>query len=973
MKIYRLLLSVLLLLLSISASAQRKRSVDTNAPMLFRVYDGTSGGHKFNYDQDGYYPGKRLPVGAESPEGVSLTVLGNIDVYVVSRAFADTLITWQRTNRIDPLAQKDDSVMLSQFYDYYDEYGYKLSRNEDGTYDLRQAYSKAAQLYNKFRDVWNFWGDGPTDFELIIHHKGNVPVGSSIQNGAERHRIRDIIRYYTEGTDEKKLCPLFYDGKVTGVETLYEVSMKPQFVDRVVTIGNTIQFDERVKVAGASEQRIVVNRYIESCKFEEDYEALLKRMEKRVSEEELEKYGLLLKRVLKSVLSSQYIRENWPAFVFPGEKFELAMKRRTTFDLEHDTLYQMRLQTERFFGYNNDSIEDRLYLRQDTLQLDQLVTYDMPDKNRYYHMMHTTFVQDFAHVEGLDKEECPCYRTSDLRFLSLATQYALPDCPPTLPGNTTVETYMPMSLSKEFQSIQREAHLVFEKNRQSVNPRMGNNASELDSLRAIAEDILLEEDAHNRIDTIRVVAISSPEGSSWDYNKQLSGRRASSVSQWVQTNCKGANKAYCVAVDSVATWLDVADIIETFGASYQAEADSIRAVVGKDDPHNTTVHQRKMGYMSGSNPTIDRALQQLRKVQINFVYRGQRETSRESVVRSYKRGANRDHFSAYYYYMLLTSNDISNEEKLQLAREVVNHPYLSGDSYLRTSYQEGERVQPDQWFDLIRPMAANILAIESIRQREYDMNILAPFITPDARINTTVFDIEENRPYKYINADFVIYNQLAMLLGKGDEESLNRADIYLQMFQNARLSDAFREKYHPEDLIDLVMCYTLPSLLKDEELAERIKNTGLMNYYVVQMSQAHQAYLYEEGQIYTPVIKAIFRDCYERLPELKALEDFEREKTYYEAVTEGRYADFIMIEEERSGATLEEAQEIKDQHIDAAIEALVQLFIIDPDMISFCQGNYYTRGIYRNPLYKSQGIDYYLEAVDAYIERTMEF
>jgi len=937
--------------------------------MYFMVYDGTADGHKFNQDQDGYYPGKRLPVGAESPEDADLQVLSNVDVYVVSRSFSDTLLVWQRTNRMDPLAQDNDSVMMSQFYDFYNEYGYKLTRLADGSYDLMQAYAKARQIYMKFHDIWDYWGDGPGDFELIIHHHGEPPVGSSVQNGAERHRIRDIVRYYSDGMDVMHMCPLFYDGKVTGVETQYEVAAKPKYVKRVVSLGHTLEFEEDVAVAGRSDERITVERYIETCAFDEDYDALMKRKAKMLEEEALHNYDMRLRRVMKSVLAKFYQREEWPGFVVPGKDFELGMRRRTAFDLEHDTLNQYRMQTERFFGYNNDTVPERLYLQADTLKVHQKISYEMPDPNRYYHMKHTVFIQDFAHVEGIDREECPCYRTNDLHFLSLAAQYANIDCAPYLPGNIERETYQPVSTTKEFRAVQQEARLMFDRGRSDVNAKLGNNQMELDSLRSIAARILADTATKNRIDTILVVAISSPEGSSHNFNLQLSGRRAKSVADWVLKNCEGTKRARSVVVDSVASWLDVADIVESFGELNKPLADSIRAAVGDDDLHNTFEQQRRIGYQLGKNLIIDRALQQLRKVQIGFMYKAQHDPSKESVYVTYRHGANREKFSAYHYYSLLKNDSVSYEDKLQLAREVVNRPMLPGDSYLRTRYPEGEMVLPEQWFDLIRPVAANMLAIESIRKREYDLEILAPYLTPDARINTTVYDIEENRPYKYINADFAVYNQLAMLLGKGDEESLNQADLYLQMFQNARVSEEFREKYRPNDLIDLVMCYTSPSLLQDTELAERIKRTGIVNYFVIEMSQIHESYLYELGQIYSAALKEEIRGCYERLPELLAADGFDREKAYFEAVTEGRYADFVGADEERAGASMEEAQQIKDAHIDAAVDALVRLFEEEEDMISFCQGDRYVRGVYRNPLYKSQGIDYYLEAVDEYVKR----
>lgn len=1109
---------------------------DASKSMKFKVLDGTADGHKFNQDQDGYYDGKSLPQGAEDPSGTNQPLLGNIDVYVVSRTFSDTVLMWQRTNRVDPEALYDDSLMMSQFYDYYDQYGYKLTRAADGSYDLKQAYDKANQIYKKFREFWEFWGDGPEDFELIIRHKGDTPAGSNIQNGAERHRVRDILKYYNDGTDDFRMCFLYYDGKVTGVETSYELTMKPRITKRVITFGKNMIFDEDFAVAGKETQRRLIDRYIEQCSFEEDYEHLLTRARNVFEPEEVPAYEAATERILQTHSVNDKTLDRLTTFVFPGREFEQSMRRRSGFDLSRDTMETFRMETERIFatsshadqlqkvptdsvtlridknllknylcnypntwwntgysflpelprdggeGYDlggdqefysfrvlrteyehvRDSVinkgkalqkdqegfvpsfysvygdednyveylvypyfqkalkshdfermvelerasilppasaddetrrvrlydkkyekrfidillgsvetADRLYLTPDTLKLLNRVSWEMPNTDLYYHMMHVNYNQDFAHVVGWEEEVCPCYRTNDLRFMALSTSYAQPDCPPTI-NNGQKETYKPVSPTKDYSAVEKSARLEFDKGQSRVNAKLGNNTNELDSLRMLSHAIVSDETTRNRIDTIKVLGISSPEGTTWDRNMNLSRARANSVNDWVHRNCEGTNGSYPLSIDSVATWLDVADVIEEFEPDQKALADHIREVVGDDNPRNTMAHQRALGYSTGANPVIDRALARLRKVQVRFVYKAQREPSIESIYAMYKRGGDHSAYSAFTYYMLLKCDSVSNEEKCALAREVIARPGLKDDRFFRTKYKEGDRVQSEQWFDMIRPLAANILAIESIRKKEYDLSILSPYITDNQKINTTAFDYDENRPFKYINADFVVYNQLSMLLGKGDEESMSQADVYMQMFQSARVSKEFTEKYHPEMLTDLVRCYTQKAYIQDTLLANRVKKTSIVNFFVINLSLAHDRFIYTDGQIYQPYVKGLIKECMNKLPELMELDGYEAEKLYFEAVVEGRYADFIAEEEEKAGASFEEAAEIKAQHIQKAKEALLQLFEFNPDMIAFCQGNRYIRGIYSNVLYKNMEMDYFLEVVDKYINKHLE-
>lgn len=1123
---------------SASAAAQEPKS------MKFKILDGTSG-KDVQYDQeyDGYYQGKILAPGMTVPQQ-GLSALNDVDVYVVAKQFADTVIAWQIGNR----RGNDGEMMVEKFYRYYRS-RYRLNPAPDGTYDLRDALECGKYLQKDFQDFFDYWNIGAEDIDLIIVNNSK-PAGSTVGTGiAEKHQVRHIQEYYESSNDGALMCYLYYQGAAVARNVDKVITERMVFNESSIQVGNQLRFTENFEIAGRSSERLIIDRYIETCRFEEDYEKIKAAYETKISGNALERAKAQIAAILLAEDTTTLGIDRRNPYVFSGIKFNKAMHRRTGGDLSRDTMDYFRKITEQEFalaahhndirevagdsttieldynlfnhylykynsfwntGYNfldklprdggrdydnegepmfytlrtdkattqsfkeyinkgkklsrNDEgyvpprfyvreIKDKsieylvapffadvlasdefhkmvrngtaqiinrneegnqririknkdfqenflklfekkslqgepLYLTQDTIRKTQYFWWTMPDPNKYYHMRHVNYLHDFIHADT-SSTDCDCTRTNDLRFITLSSEPAQPDCPP-VGGNGLTEDYKPRSKKGEESSVARQAYLEFAQGQSNVNPTLRNNRSQLDTLRQAAYDIIHEEGTGNRIDSIIVIGISSPEGSSYEMNKNLAKNRAGNVANWVGNNCEGTQYAAKRSMDSVATWLDVANMIdyltdqhvvnmsqrrdeatEEFSAfsdtaTARALANKIRREIAGDNLHNTFAQQKRIGYAKG-NPIMDAALERLRKVDVRYVYKATMDPSEDLIIDIYQKGGNRELYGAYYYYILLKSNKITHEEKLQLATEVINRP-RKNDRFLTINHVES--ASPEQWFDLIRPLAANIIATDSIRTKKWNTDILAPYITMDQNIqtiNAVSQSFDNNKYYKYVNADFIVYNQIQMLLGIGNEKALQRADSLIQMFAKANVSNKFRDKYHPEYLADVIQCYYNKAFISDTALANRIKSTNLINYFVINMSIAHEHY-YSNGS-YTPSVRNYIKECHDSIPSLQKQTGNEIERLYFTAVTEGRYGDFIGYEISTDPAV---SAKHREMYIETAKQALVELFKKNPSFIGICQGDRYIRGIYRNNRREKEKYDYYLEAVETYIDDWMK-
>lgn len=603
---------------------------------------------------------------------------------------------------------------------------------------------------------------------------------------------------------------------------------------------------------------------------------------------------------------------------------------------------------------------DSLFLSEEPLRDTLQLHWHMPDPDLYYKLRHVYYLHDFTAADTTSSE-CSCARMNPMRFVAISTEPAMPDCPPYLNGSDWLrEDYRPRSKTDEPQSVEHEAHIAFLRGQAAILDTLADNAYQLDSLRAAADaimgrDVEFAPGGINRIDTIAIVGISSPEGR-FERNLDLAHQRSEAVVQWVRSHCQ-IHTAAEVYVDSVATWYDVAEMIELYDAEHRDLADRIRERLVGRDPREVTPDE--VGY-SPQDSVFEAAMERLRRVQIRFVYTALHEPDEDTIIDFYLNGKGADAYGAFYYYVLLKSDKISYEEKLQICDELLQQPRRRGDTFTLT--RDVNRASTEQWYDLLRPIAANYIAADMILRRQYDPSVLAPFIDVNQKGNQashslgTLVEGVTPKVYKYVNADFVLYNQIQMLIGVGTNQTLQQADSLIQLLSVTTYSPEFEEKYKPSRLPDLLECYNYQSFLHDRSLANRIASTNIVNYYVIQHALAHDQYQ-KSGRYNDPVVTECFTAAFDSLSALERRLDEDRpERHYFRAVSFARYGDML-------------SDENKPALMDSAVQALVDLFSLDDNYISICQGDIYVRDIFRNPAQKKLHMDIYLEAVEAYIKK----
>lgn len=655
----------------------------------------------------------------------------------------------------------------------------------------------------------------------------------------------------------------------------------------------------------------------------------------------------------------------------------LDMGRATILSADNrDSIYRVRVNSMNYMSQFEDifkttRLEDltnvNIFLEPTPKRTSYSWEFPMPNVQKFYRMVHVNYTHDFIHVDTTSTIECPCDRSMPLMFLTIGAGAASFDRPPLLQGTNKPDDMKPISSTNEVHTVDRSAKLQFAKGSARIDRHLGSNDSLLSYISGTIDDILWIDDengtSRRRIDSVLVVGISSPEGS-FQRNNELAAQRAVALGDWVRNEIYkfGGQNPRAISRGVVAPWSAVADTLESRDSiGNQDLIVRIRQACAIHDSFERI--QQAIGYTSGSSPLIESVLADLRRTEIRFFYQDIQDPTEKEIVMAYRGGKDMKMFDAYSYWMLLHSTEVTKEEKIGIAKFLMDFKKDRVKNFAKTSSYRTY----DDYFDLVLPMAATILVEDSINLKIYNTDILAPFIDPEERSqrgNAARFTSWKGEPkaWKYINVDYVLYNQILSLLGKGDQNSLREADVLIQfLMQSPTTSEEFDKKYHRKALQDYLKCYT-SDFITDERLAKSIEQTSAVNFFVVNMSIGNQL-LQEDGGAFTNerMLKC-FQDCYNKLPDLQKEGETNPGAAsackYFTAVGEARYAQAIVKD-----------ITVRNEHYDNAVKALVELFKTDENatFIGRTQGDAYIRGIYRNPKNLSAGIDLYLEAVEAYI------
>lgn len=642
---------------------------------------------------------------------------------------------------------------------------------------------------------------------------------------------------------------------------------------------------------------------------------------------------------------------------------------------DRDSIYRVRVNSQEYMQEFESCFDaDTASLKQVNIFLTEKPNrtvfnweFKMPDVQKYYKMEHINYFHDFIHVDTTTTEECPCDRATPLMFLSIGSGAATYDCPPLIQGTTTEDDFKPIPSSSEPQTVDRQARLQFAKGSSHVDRHLGSNDSLLEYISTTVEDILFISDedgmgARRRIDSVIVNGISSPEGG-FIRNESLARDRAASLGNWIlgEVGKLGGQHPRIISKGSVAPWDSVASYL------YQKDSIEYADIIGRireacANNSNYEAIQAAIGFRSG-DPVMEEALATLRKTEVRFFYQDISDPTEKMVLATY-RAHQWEMMDAYYYWVCFRSQEVTKEEKIELAKYLLKWKEKRVNNFTRnTTYRNF-----DDYFDLVLPMAATMLVTDSIDLKIFNTDVLRPFIDPNGRsqrgneaYTTTVRG--NVKVWKYINVDFILYNQILSLLGKGDQASLREADVLIQFLNQSPTTNAekFDAKYNRKALSDYLKCY-VSDFLTDDALAQSIASSSVVNFFIVNMDIAHQL-LQQDGGTYTNEReRQCFKDCYGKLAALK--EEGERipayltASYYFTAVAQMRYAEAFA---DADG---------KKEHFAKAVEALVALFKSDENatFISRCQGDSYVRGVYATPAKMNQGVDLYLDAVEQYIK-----
>lgn len=993
------------------------------------------------------------------PSSEQLSEMDDLEIFVTNEACADSIETWSKIN--SPRTNR----LVNAFVTEYRNRGWLLHRKGE-TYDLEEVNVIAEEIYGQYGWIVDFWcresGDprGIYSVALLLHPK---------QSGKFETIV--LSEKISEYDGENEICPIYYKNRVmlANVDKVHQVRTFHKTRKQAKSDGNWLTFDEHFNLEGPSSKRLIVEREIETCIFEKDYNTLDNRLDQKPHAQALNRQ---LMDHRGQFMDTTYILD---PMVFAGERFMMTKDRQLRWDLRRDTLDYYRRQTQEIFDQSGRWVEYRevdpdtmtyqvprplwkLLLRyksfeplrnellradkalpsvvseQDTTEaytittttelynrfaeyikeghrkadqtfvtseselVDGYVTHinqmdiypvrqekrrvriehnlaeghrslplnlapygsdtvlhyrwQMPDSRRFYQMRHINYLQDFVHADSTHVMECGCERQMPLQFIMVSSHPAGFDCPPRRHAATDEEvSFRPRERGEPIDATYQLA-LSFDFESTKLDLARDSNRTLLEQLVQKAYDIT-HDVIPQTIQRVSITGISSPEGVR-SYNMKLSQGRSKALAKCLR-DMGGeylSHARFDIQPDSIVPWIEAAELIDQLHPEEHETAELIRQAVSNDLPENTLAQQRRIGYAKGNIPVIAEALDMLRKAQVRFTYKVLYETPVEEILSRYWSGEDRTRWTPYYYYVLFRAKELSRDEKLQLARQLL--------SLRQTQVRRFSRdLHPTDSYGLVLPMAANLLAEEALSEGRYDRQILAPFINEQiAQGNIACYmENDTDTPVKFINLDVVLYNQILMLCGIGTDEAMQEAYELVDMLETTQtLSPKFRQTYHPEWMELLINSHN-GNFLEDAERAEEIKRTNINNLYVVNMAQIYQEVEGDVRNIMSnDVAQMLLTQCLDSLQSLRDQVQDQPAALYFTAVTQAWAAVSIGGSE-------------RDKLFDDAVKSLVALFDkrANPNYIERLQGDSYLREIYRNSNTSHEGRDLYLEAVERYI------
>lgn len=453
---------------------------------------------------------------------------------------------------------------------------------------------------------------------------------------------------------------------------------------------------------------------------------------------------LILQPTLYSGGTDKFLKYLTP-MVFDGEQYRITQERRMDYDNSNDPLFRF---------VNAESLQDS------AMRISWADTVEVPDPAASYYVRGVLRLEDYNRIYyEKDMLLASARSVRPLKFL----QYSLSE------RNLDPDKYKEKP-RRERRNTAGNISLTFVVGKAQLDDSDSSNTIQLDHLKNDLLSIVHGEGS--QLKEFSITGISSPDGT---YSKNLSlakDRMKYALGQITSVLPKHIrDRVYMPTHAEVAPWSAVVDLL--VADSLMTEAEDIRSIIEKyPDSHDAQgIRIRKLPYYKEK---VSPYLSQLRSVKYEYTYELYRELTPEEIMDRYNNNeeyrSGKKHFALYEYWNLFKMVE-DEDELMQLYRR---------------AYQESKESNGVPWV-----LAANNLAVATIRKGVVDTTILAPLIDPTIRKVNLVEKRADGSVNAIVNPEEVVANQIYMFL---KANNFKRASVLAQILPDTeqnRLIKAF--------------------------------------------------------------------------------------------------------------------------------------------------------------------------------------
>ena len=400
----------------------------------------------------------------------------------------------------------------------------------------------------------------------------------------------------------------------------------------------------------------------------------------------------------------------FPPRVYDGEQFH-----KTQYHWSNDYLYEMA--------------EGMPRLTEDKDSLKFSLKFDVDDPTALYFVKANIWIEDY--IKTYYQDSVTLFNTGRVSRPEQFLEYTFDQC-----HLDSKKYFKPPR--RELISTPKNMKLQFQVGEAELDRTDAATMAALDSLKEEIRAIC--NDPAAKLKELHFTGVSSPDGT-YAKNKDLSQRRIQTVRDeiWSVIPRDRRDMVYSRPAEGfVATWSDVADLLEKKGVVTEAEA--VREIVAKY-PDNMDRQGTAMKGLPFYNDKIKPVLPELRSVKCEHVAEVNRFLEPSEILAKFNKNKNWVFTLNEYWHLfelVKDEKDLESLYKRALAASMGSERKL--------------------W-----PLPANNLAVQKLKRKEVDTLLLAPFINEKYRANQPWRDANGNADYDR-NPDAIVANQVQMLM-----------------------------------------------------------------------------------------------------------------------------------------------------------------------------------------------------------------